>query len=165
MPENHIEGIFFIHWTFFDEINFEILLGIFFSGMNFRKRNEAPKPLKKKTKTKAVAIPSTHSKPKPCTSVQTGQIVLFRMSGYCEWPARVIGIDGRVVEVRFFGDNKTWKSTSKDIIYRYEDCADLIVFNLRRRKTKDYYKAVKEVEIALGVPESLSILTQFGFGN
>lgn len=93
-------------------------------------------------------------------NVNVNDIVLFKMRGFFAWPALVIGINNKVVEVEFFGDHTTQKSSKKENILSFKDSLDLILFNLRQRKCQLYRKAIREAEVLLDVPEMSSILNQ-----
>lgn len=113
-----------------------------------------------KSRKTAVAIRRPPIKRVPCANVKINDIVLFKMRGFCEWPALVIGIHDRIVEVEFFGDHTTQKSSKKENILEFKGSADLIIHNLRQKKCSLFRKAIREAEVMLGVPEESSILVQ-----
>lgn len=95
-----------------------------------------------------------------CKNPKVNDIVLFKTRGFCEWPVRVIGVKNKTVEVEFYGDHTTQKSAKEEHILAFKDSAELILFNLRQRRSPDYGKAIKEAEIELGVSEKDSILNK-----
>lgn len=96
---------------------------------------------------------------KPCESVENGAVILCKLRGYCEWPAFVTKIDGNMIAVEFFGDHTTHKTTSKNI-FNFGDGHDLMVSQLRARKSPLYKRVVEEAEGVLGVPQEFSILNR-----
>lgn len=110
-------------------------------------------------KSKEIVRFKPTSKPKPCERVEIGEIVLCKMRGYCEWPASVTELQKNVVHIEFFGDHTTHKSTLGNI-YKFEESHDLILANLKMKKTPQYSKAVREAESVLGIPFEKSIMNQ-----
>lgn len=100
---------------------------------------------------KGAVVKSHKSKPKPTVSVQLGEVVLCKMRGFCEWPARVFGIENGLIHVEFFGDHTTHKAAIHNF-YKFEDSSDVILANLRGRKNALYSKSVREAEVVLGIP-------------
>lgn len=78
------------------------------------------------------------------------------MRFYCEWPARVMGINIGQIDVEFFGDNTSHKTAFRNI-FNFVDSSDVIIANLRGRKNPLLLKSVQEAEIVLGIPQSHSI--------
>lgn len=99
--------------------------------------------------------------PKKCSYVEVGQIVLFKLRGYCEWPALVTRIERNIIFVQFFGDQTTQKGKIEHF-YSFEENHRLIIFNYTSKKNENqkalYKKAVKEAELVLGIPEGKSIM-------
>lgn len=81
------------------------------------------------------------------------------MKGYCEWPANVTSIENNRIGVTFFGDQTMFK-TSLINLYKFEESADVILANLRGRKTPLYGKAVMEAEAVLEIPLELSLMNR-----
>lgn len=105
-------------------------------------------------------VKSRSSKPaKPCDGVEEGKIVLCKIRGYCHWPAVVTGIENNLISIEFFGD-KTTQKTSLTNLYSFEDSHDIILNNLRTKKTLLYSKAVCEAECVSRVPPEKSLLNQ-----
>lgn len=117
-----------------------------------------------KTRTEVASVRRRPKKPIPCKRVDINDVVLFKMRGFCEWPARVIAIEKNIVEVKFFGDYTTQKSVLGENIFKFEDSMEIILFNLKNRQTAAYGKAIREAEILLGVPEQHSILNKIDSG-
>lgn len=90
----------------------------------------------------------------PVEEVKIGDIVLCKMRGYCAWPSKVIAIENAVIDVEFFGDHTTNKTSIKNI-FNFSESAEAILYNLKGRKDPRLEKAVKEAEIVLGIPMSL----------
>lgn len=117
-------------------------------------------PPKNKKVSKAVSRSRQFTKPKPCDSIEKGDVVLCKMRGYCEWPGIVTGFERNLVVIRFFGDDTIHKAAI-DNFYRFEQSYELIAFNLRMRKTPLYSKSIREAEESLGIPSQQSIFNQF----
>lgn len=82
------------------------------------------------------------------------------MKGFCEWPAVVKGFENRLILIEFFGDKKTHKASIKNF-FQFKKSQHNIVENIRRKGVTSLYgRAVKEAEIALGIPDELSIFHQ-----
>lgn len=84
---------------------------------------------------------------------------MFKLAGYCEWPARVKKIVGDTIHIEFFGDHTT-QIAKIGKCFKFEDMTDTILFNLRTRKTVLYSKSIREAEIELGIPQEMSLLNQ-----
>lgn len=98
--------------------------------------------------------------PLPCKSVELNEILLFKLSGFCEWPCYATRIDNGMIHIEFFGDHTIQKSKIGTKFFKFQESHELILFNLRKRKTKLYEKSVREAEIALGIDEHMSILNR-----
>lgn len=95
----------------------------------------------------------------PMKEVVNGQIVLCKLRGYCEWPARILNIDGKKINVQFFGDNTT-ANTNINNIYDFRTSFEVILNNLRNFKRDLYAYSVMEAEKAVGISKSMSILNR-----
>lgn len=126
-----------------------------------KKMDEQPKIQKKSNKSDSRALVLRRPKlmPNRCQTVEIGQVILYRLSGFCEWPAEVTSVDGIMAHIKFFGDRTTQKSKIANF-FKFEDSHEIILYNLRNRKTALYRKSVREAEIVLGIPEQFSILNQ-----
>lgn len=114
-----------------------------------------------KPKKKGRALVKMHkSKFKSVENVQLGEIVLCKMRGFCEWPARVTGFENTQIAVQFFGDNTTHRAAIHNF-YKFEESSDIILANLQGRKNPLYWKSIREAELALGIPSSHSITNRF----
>lgn len=118
-------------------------------------QTEAP-PVKKEVK-KVVQRRQPIPKPKNCTNIVIGEVVLCRMRGFAEWPSFVTSINGNMISVEFFGDHTT-HTAAIEHFYIFEESTDTILSNLRKYKRPLYKKSVKEAENALGIPADKSIL-------
>lgn len=78
------------------------------------------------------------------------------MRGFCEWPGIVTEIENGLITVNFFGDCTFHKATICNF-YKFEESSDIILANLRKRKTPLYMKSVREAEAVLGIPLPNSI--------
>lgn len=83
----------------------------------------------KENHCKVVTIRRPRPKAFPCDHVELGQIVLFKMNGYCEWPAIVTGFEGNLIHVRFFGDNTTCKGVIKNF-FDFKRSSEIVIANL-----------------------------------
>lgn len=148
----------------FNELLFILIsfFTVFYPGdMRLRPRRDVTKETNQiKNKKTTVAIRRQPIYRVPCKNVKINDVVLFKTRGFCEWPARVISVKEKQVEVEYFGDHTTQKSSKEENILSFQDSTELILFNLRKKKNPDYGKAVREAEIELGVPEKDSILTK-----
>lgn len=126
-----------------------------------KQMDEKPKPKKeeKSNKTKTIAVRRPKLMPTRCETVEIGQVILFKLTGFCEWPGYITNIDQNIAHIQFFGDQTVQKSKITNF-YKFEDSSEIILFNLRKRKTPLYRKAVIEAEMALGIPETNSILNR-----
>lgn len=118
-----------------------------------------PKIRMERDTTKSLAHRRSKSMPSRCQTVEIGRVVLFKLAGYCEWPSKVTRVEDTIAHIQFYGDRTIQKSKITNF-YKFEDSLEIILFNLRSRKTQLYKKAVKEAEIHLGIPEHSSILNQ-----
>lgn len=115
-------------------------------------------------KTKALVKPRSIFKPKPCERLEMGQIVLCKMRGFCEWPGIVTGFQKNLVTIEFFGDHTSHKAAMNNF-FNFEDSYDVILNNLRTKKTPSYAKSIQEAEYALGIPMEKSILNRIPLSN
>lgn len=134
-------------WTFLS--HFTLLIGS-------SKHKEKPK---KGASCRALVKRKPTPKCVPLQNVEMRQVLLCKMRGWTEWPARVIGMSGNIIEVRFFGDGKTQKSTIANLFSFQESC-EKIIYDLERLEDPLYKKAVLEAEIELNIPSELSILNR-----
>lgn len=98
-------------------------------------------------------------KPKNVESVIIGDVILCKMRGYAEWPARVITVEKNRITVQFFGDHQTHTTTIKNI-FNFANSTDVILRNINGRKGPMYAKSVREAEVLLGIDSKDSILNQ-----
>lgn len=110
--------------------------------------------------TKALSTVRPTSKPMPCKDIQIGKIILFKMRGFSEWPARCIEIKNKVIKVEFFGDHTTQKTSKKSCLFEFHDSYAYILYLLQTKKTPLFAKAVREAEFELGIPDTVSILNR-----
>lgn len=114
--------------------------------------------MRNKKKSKTLKKSGPIYKLKPLEHVEKGDVVLCKMRG-CPWPAFVTGFDNNLIVIEFFGDHTTHKAAISNF-YEFKEAHELIIANLRTRKSALYSKAVKEAEIMLGIPVQNSILNQ-----
>lgn len=86
--------------------------------------------------------------------VEIGDIVLCKMRGFCPWPSRVIEKKNTMINVEFFGDHTTQKTSIKNI-FKFGESAEALLANLKGRKDPSLAKAIREAEIVHGLPMSL----------
>lgn len=96
---------------------------------------------------------------KNAVNLKVNDIALCKMRGHPEWPCKVIGMDGKMIEVEFFGDHTRYKTIISNF-FDINESFEVMLYNLRRLKSSLYKKSVKEVEISMGIPCSKSILLQ-----
>lgn len=114
---------------------------------------------KKKNASSRGKKKSNENLPSPCEHVNEGEVVLCQMRGFSAWPSRVIEIVGDLVQVRFFGDQTTYKTTVKHLYPFHKSHAE-IISNLNRLKNPLYSKSVQEAESVLKIPKEKSIFTR-----
>lgn len=105
------------------------------------------------------ALRKISKKPKSCEHLEKGEIILCKLRGYCEWPAIVVEFEKNSVQLEFFGDHTTCKTSLKNC-YKFEDSSEIILNNLVLKKTPLYAKAIKEAEAVLNIPCERSIFNQ-----
>lgn len=89
---------------------------------------------KTKNQTKSRALIKLNSfKPKPVDSIHVGQVLLCKIRGFSEWPAYVNNIHNGIVNVTFFGDKTTTKTTMKHL-YSFTDSVDFLVYMVQKKK-------------------------------
>lgn len=115
-----------------------------------------PKPIKigKSDQKKRALVRAIKPKLVPIEQVEIGDIVLCRLRGFCAWPSTVVAIEKTVIDVEFFGDQSTPKTSIKNI-FKFSESAEVILDNLKGRKNPLLSKAVREAEIMLGIPMNL----------
>lgn len=109
-------------------------------------------------KTRSLVKPSKN--PKPASRVEIGEVVVCKMKGFCEWPAIVTGVDGRMVSVEFFGDHTTHRAAINNF-FKFAECGDMIRSNLVKQKKPLYHKSIREAELVLGVPQEICISNMY----
>lgn len=92
-----------------------------------------------------VKVRECKPKPKSCHNITENKIVLCKVRGFCEWPARVVGITNNVISVEFFGDHSTRKTSVKNI-FAYEESIEFIMWKLKNKKDSAFHNAILEVE-------------------
>lgn len=118
------------------------------------------KSVLKQTKTervkqkKTALVKAVQPKLVPVERVAVGDVVLCKMRGFCAWPAKVIENENAMINVEFFGDHTTHKTSIKNI-FAFAESAEALLANLKGRKEPALAKAVREVEIVHGLPMSL----------
>lgn len=117
-----------------------------------------------KGKSTCKALVRRRFAPKKCDKIEIGQIVLFKLRGFCEWPAFVTGINGNKIDVEFFGDQTVQNGTIAHF-YTFEDNHELIAANYMTKKNifakALYGKAIREAESVLGIRAENSIFNQY----
>lgn len=136
---------------------------IFHLPINFKSNNKFTIVLfftvdtqNKRANSREVAVRSTVPKPKRCDKVNIGEIVMCKMRGFNEWPAIVTGFENNLIVVEFFGDHKTHKSSIKNV-FKFKDCSEIILSNLKTKKSPLFAKSVQETEVWLGISDEHSI--------
>lgn len=84
---------------------------------------------------------------------------MFKLTGYCEWPAVVTKVEGNIAHIEFYGDHTTQECKISKL-YDFQSSHEIILYILRTRKTLLYQKSIKEAELHLGIPDEYSILNQ-----
>lgn len=80
-------------------------------------------------------------------------LCLAKMSTFSPWPAMVLNVVGKKTEVYFFGDGKTGKVNTTEIV-PFDRCAVLIKKYLHLR---GYARSIRELELTLNIPYSMSL--------
>lgn len=113
----------------------------------------------KKKKKRVLVVAHRMPIATPCDQVVIGQVILCKMRGYCEWPAKVTGFDSTLICIEFYGDHTTHKSTLCNC-FKFEQSHEIIIANLKSKKTPLYKKSVLEAERELNIPPELSIINK-----
>lgn len=121
------------------------------------KDNDQKEMKKPKAKKLTVATRRPKTTAQSCKSVSLGEVIIFKLTGYCEWPARVTKIIGDAIHIQFFGDQTT-QIAKVEKCFKFQEMTDIILFNLRTRKTALYRKSIREAEIEIGIPQEMSLL-------
>lgn len=130
------------------------------NGYNMRKRkctSENIAPPAKKSRNEIVRKISTS---KMITAEKTdlieGLVVIAKMRTYAAWPACILSLQKTCVTVHFFGDNTRGNVSYNNVgLMMVND--ELLKCNLKKKIT-GYSKAVREMEISMGISFDLSIL-------
>lgn len=133
---------------------------------NLRKRNEIDKSAtsqkKKKTATSNVVATIDHMpasrlwtilKKENKLNIEKDMCCLAKMRMYSPWPAIVLQVNGKTVEVYFFGEGTTGKIAASEIV-PFNQCVDLAK---KYFKIKGYLRAVREMELMQNIPHHLSL--------
>lgn len=88
-------------------------------------------------------------------SFEAGNIVLAKQKYSVPWPARILTIRSKQVDVYFYGDGRSGP-VNREEIYSFNDSHDVILDCLRR-KIPTYSKGIREVEMGLGIPAKMSL--------
>lgn len=86
---------------------------------------------------------------KPCKDL----CCMAKMRSFSPWPSVVLEVKGKTTSVYFFGEGTTG-TVQTDEIVPFEKCS---VLARKLIGTKDYHRALRELEISLSVPLSNSI--------
>lgn len=78
------------------------------------------------------------------------------MKGFAMWPAVVTGFQKKLIEINFFGDNTSHKAALCNF-YKFEESHDIMIANLKTKKTPLYKKAILEAEYMLNIPPKMSL--------
>lgn len=78
---------------------------------------------------------------------------MAKMRSYSPWPSVLLEVKGKTTSVYFFGEGTTGTVLTDDIV-PFEKC---LVLARKLFGTKNYQRAVRELEIMLNVPLSNSI--------
>lgn len=89
----------------------------------------------------------------PSKEYLPNEIILATVPGYAPWPARIIEMVGQTILVEFFGTGQ--KNLLRSSSIRHFDIK--MVLPLLNRK--GYKKAMTELELCLGIPSSLSVIS------
>lgn len=95
---------------------------------------------------------------KECTKPPTKDLCcLAKMRTHSPWPSLVLDVNGDITKVYFFGEGTTGNVQTREIV-PFENCADLIKKYL---KTKNYPRAVRELELSQNIPRHSSVTIGF----
>lgn len=83
-------------------------------------------------------------------------VVIAKMRTFAAWPGRITMLRKTCVTVQFFGDETTG-NVSYSQIGLFKDNHKLVQSNLMK-KINGYRKAIKSMEMVLGIPDHLSLL-------
>lgn len=134
------------------------------------KRENQPKKTEKKKKTKAPtsnAICEKHEmtaerlwvvlKKENTRKIEINMYCLVKMRTFSPWPSKVLESDAKTTKVYFFGDGTTGKIPTNEVV-PVKKCAVLMKKLFHRY---GYIRAVREMEIYLGIPQHASITKDY----
>lgn len=81
--------------------------------------------------------------------IEINQIVLAKMATYSPWPAKIVQIMNNKAKVFFFGTNQHGQVKVNECV-AVEKCG-LVISRLIATKQANYHKAVREMEICIGL--------------
>lgn len=94
-------------------------------------------------------------KGKKLDAIAVGDHVLARQKYSVPWPAKILTIKSKFVDVYFYGDGRKGP-VKREEIYSLSDSHDVILDCLRRN-IPAYLKGIQELELINNVPPALSI--------
>lgn len=89
----------------------------------------------------------------PTKEYLPNEIILATIPGYAPWPARILEMIGQTILVEFFGTGE------KNLVRPNTICHFDIKKVLPLLNRKGYKKAIIELELCLGIPKSLSVIS------
>lgn len=112
------------------------------------------KSIEKKITSTAV-MKQTKIKGKKLDAIAVGDYVLARQKYSVPWPAKILTIKSKFVNVYFYGDGRKGP-VKREEIYSFSDSHDVILGCLRRN-IPAYLKGIRELEMISNIPPALSI--------
>lgn len=88
-------------------------------------------------------------------SIEIGELVLAKQKYSVPWPARIVAVRKKNVDVYFYGDGRVGAVKKEDIL-NFTDSNEIILTCLNRN-IRDYRKGIIEAERIYGIPDHLSI--------
>lgn len=96
---------------------------------------------------------------KQSEKIDIGSIVLVKWPSFPYWPARILQLSNKHIEVIFFGDNNRTAKVKNDRIFDFHSNYDYIIKTLKTAQWKCVFtKAIRETEIYLQIPLESSII-------
>lgn len=88
----------------------------------------------------------------PTRQFLVAEVVLATVPGFCPWPSIILSITGQTILIEFFGTGQ------RNLVRPNSICHFNINTVLPLLNRKGYRKAIKELEMTLEIPSSISVL-------
>lgn len=121
-----------------------------------KKEPESIAKTTEKNKNSSALVAKKNIKGKKLDSFAIGDDVLAKQKYSVPWPAKILAMRSKCVDVYFYGDGRKGP-VKRDEIYSFNHSHDVILDCLRRN-IPTYQKGIREMEMIHKVPEERSII-------